>query len=245
MAKYVREIMNPELFSVEPEASRQDTLDFLLMLGVTACPVIDKAGKLLGVVSLHDLLPESGGGRARDRLSVPAVTVVDHATVTEAAAKLSDHHVHRLIVVDDTGRAVGIVSAVDLVAALIGQPVTHPTGFPNLDASGQVSWSGDQLLEPESAEAVPNEPGVLVLVYGGAGREEVPVWVEEVQNLRARVDDLVSGSTPEDASLAHILRRDHGHLRFRTAVVAQPSMRHDTAFRVQRHLRQRLWAKSI
>ena len=243
MAKYVREIMNPELFSVEPEASRKDTLDFLLLLGVTACPVIDEAGTVLGIVGVPDLISDTGGDHTRDRISGAAVTVVDSATVNEAALKLSQHHVHRLIVVDADGRAVGIVSAVDLVSALVGQPVTHPTGFPNLDTSGKVSWSGDQLLEPENAAQVPNEPGVLVLVYGGAGREEVPVWVEDVQNLRARADDLVAGPPPDNAALANILNRDHGHLRFRTAVIPDAALRSDTVFRVQRHLRPRLWSK--
>lgn len=245
MAKFVREIMNPELFSVEPEAARQDTLDFLLLLGVAACPVIDEAGKLLGMVSVRDLIAETGGGRTRDRISEPAVTVSAGDTIAHAAQKLSQHHIHRLVAVDEKGRAVGIVSAVDLVAALVGEPVAHPLGFPHLDESGQVSWSSDQALEPESGESVPNAQGVLVLVYGGIGREEVPVWVEEAHNLRARVDDMVSGDAPESAALANILKRDHGHLRFRYAVVDDQGLRGDTLARLQRHVRQRLWAKSV
>lgn len=244
MAKYVREIMNPELFSVEPEAARQDTLDFLLLLGVTACPVIDEAGKLIGMVSIRDLIAEEGGGRTRDRISEPAVSILQDATVTEAAKKLSEHHAHRLVVIDEKGRAAGIVSAVDLVAALVGLPVEHPHTFPHLDSEGQGTWSDDLVLDADNGERVPNEPGVLVLIYGGAGHEELPVWVSEVNNLRATFDGLAAGAPPDDATLAHIVRADYGHLRARVAPVADPERRRALVDEVQRKVRSRLWARA-
>ena len=239
MAKYVREIMNSELFSVEPDAPRQDTLDFLLLTGITGCPVIDEAGKVLGMVTLRDLVPEVGGNRMRRRISEPAVTVDLDATIEEAAEKLAEYHTHRLLVLDAKGTAVGIVSAVDLVAALVGAPVIHPRGLPRTSSDGRVIWSYDAALEPESSEQVPNAPGVLVLIYGHAGQEEVPVWVEQAQNLRARVDDLLS-APQETPVLAHILQRDHGHLRFRTATIPDDMIRAQAVADLQRALRQRL-----
>lgn len=240
MAKFVREIMNGELFAVEPDAPRQDTLEFLTMLGVSGCPVIDEAGKLMGIVTLRDLIGEGNGERVRDRISTPAVTIDAEASIEEAGRKLSEYQAHRLVVQDDKHRAVGLVSAVDLVAALVGAPVAHPKAFPHVDESGEVSWSDPAVLEPEQGEAVPNAPGVLALIYAGRGRVDVPVWIEAVPNLRARVDDLTSAPQLDKPALAYILARDHGHLHFRYAVLEDEAQRNKTVERVQADTRRRM-----
>ena len=237
MAKYVREIMNGELFAVEPDAPRQDTLDFLLMLGVSGCPVIDEAGKLSGIVTVRDLFPDVGGQRVRDRITSPAVTIAHSATVEEAGRKLTEHQAHRLIVQDEKGRAVGLVSAVDLVAALVGAPVSHPKVFPHTDASGEVEWSDPVVLEPEQGEQVPNAAGVLVLIYAGRGTVDMPVWVESANNLRARFDDLCS-SPQEQAALAYLLKFDHGHLHCRFATAEDPDLRLAAVERVRSQMRR-------
>ena len=41
MARFVREIMNSELFSVRLDAHKEDALDALLEFGITAVPVLD------------------------------------------------------------------------------------------------------------------------------------------------------------------------------------------------------------
>lgn len=239
MAKFVREIMNAELFAVEPDAPRQDTLEFLLMLGVSGCPVIDEAGKLVGIVTVRDLVDPDGGQRVRDRISSPAVTIGSEATIEEAGRKLTDYHAHRLIVQDDKGRAVGLVSAVDLVAALVGAPVSHPRAFPHADASGEVAWSDPVALEPEQSEEVPNAPGVLVLIYAGRGEVDMPVWVEASANLRARIDDLISNPQLDQPALAYLLARDHGHLHFRLAPLEDADQRAAAVQRVQADMRRR------
>ncbi|MDH5670806.1 MAG: CBS domain-containing protein [Myxococcales bacterium] len=229
MAKYVREIMNPELFAVEPDAPRDAALDYLLALGITACPVIDEAGGFKGMVTLADLMSEGGGNRAADRISNPIITIAANATIDEAARKLADLHAHRIVAIDDKGRAAGMVSAVDLVAALVGLPVNHPEGFPRIDAVAGLSWSPDLTLEADQGEQVPPEPGVLVLIYGRAGSEEVPVWIEHNANLRARIDDMLNLPQDAQAQLALILERDRRHLRFRVAVVSDPGARQAAA----------------
>jgi CBS domain-containing protein len=219
MAKYIHEIMNSELFSVEPDASSQDTLEYLLMLGVNGCPVIDEAGKVLGLVTVRDLLPEAGGQHVRDRISQPAITIARQALLADAARMLVEHHAHQLIVQDEKGRVLGNVSAVDLVAGLIGAAVQHPTSFPHTDPSGAIVWSNPAALEPESSEGVPNAAGVLMLIYSRIGHEDRPVWVEEAGNLRARIDDLMSAPQNDEPRLAYILTREHGYLQFKTAVI--------------------------
>ena len=241
MAKFVHEIMNPELFSVEPEAPCRDTLDFLVLLGVSGCPVIDEAGKLIGMVSIRDLVSgaDDGDGRVSARISGPVVTIDQGATIEAAGQKLSEYHTRSLVVLDEKGRAVGLVSAVDLVAGLVGAPVSHPRAFPHADASGEVAWSDEAVLEPEQSEEVPNAAGVLVLIYSAQGRPDMLVWAEAANNLRARVDDLLSAPQVDAPALAHILARDHGHLRFRVAEIADEALRSRTVARVEEEMRRR------
>jgi len=103
--------------------------------------------------------------------------------------------------------------------------VAHPMGFPRVDEVAGLSWSPDILFDTEHTEQVPSEPGVLVLVYGGAGLMEVPVWIEDARDLRARVDSFLSLPQDDRPQLAHVLERDRGHLRFRFAVVGDEQQR--------------------
>ncbi len=49
-------------------------------------------------------------------MSSPPVTIDSAATVREAARLMNDEHLHRLVVVDDHGRPVGVIAAMDFVA---------------------------------------------------------------------------------------------------------------------------------
>ena len=102
-------------------------------------PVVDENGAVLGVVSESDLMQKERrrqlessedlihlGRRRRERavahgtvasdvMSAPAVTITPDAPLAEAAKLMQHKNVHRLVVVDATGRLVGIVSRSDLL----------------------------------------------------------------------------------------------------------------------------------
>jgi len=238
MAKYIHEIMSSELFCVEPAAARQDTLEYLLLLGVNGCPVIDTEGNVVGLVTLRDLLIEEGDQRVQRRISQPAITVRRDETIEAAGRKLAEQHAHQLVVQDDAGRAVGNVSAVDLVAALVGAPVTHPSTLLRDAGEAEPIWSNPAPLEPENTDTVPNAPGALELIYPKKGRVDISIWVEEARNLRARIDDLLAAPQTDQPALAYILERNHGRLLFRTAVVRDDARRaalvKDRAVRLKR-----------
>lgn len=212
MARTVSEIMNRELFGVPQDARIADVLEAILAYGITTVPVLDDARRPVGVTSLRDLLRDD----KEPRITAPAVTIAPAATLAHAAEVMDESGHHHLVVVDADGRAVGMVSSLDLVRALVGRPVKRPPTFPHRDRRFGIVWSDDQVLDAAHAELAPDAPGVLALVRGAAGREEVIVWIEDVRSVGARARELAA--VPQDElALARIL--DHGDVRFRWSVV--------------------------
>jgi len=133
------EIKVSEVMNKRPREVREDTsIDGLLerMLGqIEACfPVVDKKGKLVGIVTESDLLQmfysqipwaTIGGARVREILKYSAKTVGDimtkhpvtvspDMTVGEAMNLMASHKVRRLPVVKDN-KLVGLLSLRDII----------------------------------------------------------------------------------------------------------------------------------
>jgi CBS domain-containing protein len=87
--------------------------------------VVDAKGKVLGVVSGHDLLRFAKNG-VDEKLTVrdvmhPALTIDIHASLREAADRMIQNHHHRLVVIDkDDPDAfpLGAISTFDIVAEM-------------------------------------------------------------------------------------------------------------------------------
>ncbi|MDK9708569.1 MAG: CBS domain-containing protein [Desulforhopalus sp.] len=107
---------------------------------ISGAPVIDAAGKIVGVVSEKDFLKEMGFGatpsfmqiathclnnkscmignlRNRtvgDIMTKPAITGVAEMTIGEISALFVDRQINRLPIIDGGGRPIGIVTRTDL-----------------------------------------------------------------------------------------------------------------------------------
>ncbi|WP_306326919.1 CBS domain-containing protein [Streptomyces venezuelae] len=104
---------------------------------VSALPVLEGEGRVVGVVSEADLLAKeefrgveprpdefaeaakAGAVRAGDLMSSPAVTVHADATLAEAARIMARRKVKRLPVVNDIGMLEGVVSRSDLLKVFL------------------------------------------------------------------------------------------------------------------------------
>lgn len=120
----------------------KDIASLLAEYRISALPVVDEVGRLVGVVSEADLLLKEtfapGDGRhllesgrkrrerakagallARDLMTSPAVAIGPSALITEAARLMHDKNVKRLPVVDEDGSLVGIVTRGDLLRVFL------------------------------------------------------------------------------------------------------------------------------
>jgi CBS domain-containing protein len=153
---------------------------------ISALPVLDMRERPVGVVSRFDLL-RVGRLRARTArgdalLDLPDVPVrkVMHprviavgldATMTEVGRTMLEHHVHRVLVIED-GRLVGIVTTTDamraVAAARMGAPLSHHGSAPVITVSttDPISLATDRLSSAHVAGVVVLEEGRAVGLFG-------------------------------------------------------------------------------
>lgn len=134
----VADVMTKDVLCVHPYATFDDIVRLLARYRVHALPVVDADHRVLGIVSEADLsrTPRPGrahrvllpGHRRRSRARagrlvaqqlMSAPLLVEPATQAGAVAQLLVRHgVRQVVVVDASGRLVGVVSRRDLVAPL-------------------------------------------------------------------------------------------------------------------------------
>ena len=141
MTTAVKDVMATRVVAVREDARFKDIVTALRKYRVSACPVLDAAGQVIGVVSEADLLPKeigsqpfSGPGRllrssgrrgertkaaaltAAELMSAPPITISPQASVIEAARQMHERGVKRLPVISEAGRLVGVVSRIDVLS---------------------------------------------------------------------------------------------------------------------------------
>ena len=139
MQSLVKDLMTPQVVTIGPATPFKEIVARLANHRVSAVPVVDDDGLVLGVVSEADLLlkeefpdpdadiplfwtkrrrlerDRAAATTARDLMSVAVVSIAPDATVAEAARRMHTAGVKRLPVLDEGGRLVGIVSRADLL----------------------------------------------------------------------------------------------------------------------------------
>lgn len=141
MRKIVESVMTRRVAVVTPRAPFKEIVELLAECRVSAVPVVDEHGALLGIVTEEDLLLKEArlqddehllqGPRTRrerrkaeglfaaDLMTTPVVVVRPEASLAAAARRMHEHHVKRLPVIDAAGTLVGIVSRADLLRVFV------------------------------------------------------------------------------------------------------------------------------
>jgi CBS domain-containing protein len=125
----VSELMQPDVKTIGPDATIADLLVSLADARVSGVPVVDRAGRMLGVISNSDVIAleaeaeERGHATlleettVRDVMTPRALTISPDADVRDAARQMLYADVHRLFVASE-GALVGVISTTDLTRAI-------------------------------------------------------------------------------------------------------------------------------
>lgn len=144
-----RDVMVSPVVTVKPDASVKEVAKTLVDRRISAVPVVDDAGKLIGIVSEGDLMHRSETGterryrwwirlmggdaslpadyikvhgcKAADIMTKNVVTASPETPLDEIAILLERNSIKRVPIVKD-GQLVGIVSRANLVQALAAMP---------------------------------------------------------------------------------------------------------------------------
>jgi len=120
----VREIMTRRVTTVPQTMTVAELLDKIAKYHHIGFPVIDESNKIVGIVTLQDVMKVAE--EKRNNISVgeiatkSLITVFPDNSASEAFQKMSEHNVGRLLVVDekDTSLLQGILTRSDVMQAL-------------------------------------------------------------------------------------------------------------------------------
>jgi CBS domain-containing protein len=152
MSKTVADVMSSDPIVVRPETPLKEAIRILAEKRISGLPVIDDAGKLVGIISETDLMwQETGvtppayimfldsviylqnpGAYERDLhkalgqtvgevMSKNPVTISPDKSLKEAAKIIQEHKVHRLPVLDSTGKVIGLLTRGDIIRAMAAE----------------------------------------------------------------------------------------------------------------------------
>ena len=138
-------IMVSDVITVKPDDTVQDVAGLLLVNRISAAPVVDDSGKMVGIVSEGDLLRRGEnrteherpwwlkllmgreflaaefikeyGRKVADVMTREAISAEPDTPVTDIATLLERHRIKRVPIVQN-GKIVGIVSRANLIQAL-------------------------------------------------------------------------------------------------------------------------------
>ncbi|MEW2626193.1 CBS domain-containing protein [Streptomyces sp. NPDC048106] len=207
----VSDVMTTTVAAVGRRAPFKELVEMMQDWQVSAVPVIEGEGRVVGVVSEADMLPKEelrddpapeyrrlrppadmAKGEAitaGDLMTSPAVTVRADATLAEAARAMARARVKRLPVVDETGMLEGVVSRADLLKVFL-------RGDREIEEEVRQEIVARLFPPPDSAVELRVEDGVVTVIGRVRDTSLVPVAARLVRAVEGVVDvrfDLAPG----------------------------------------------------
>lgn len=165
----VASIMSNSVFVVSFYMTVQDAIGFLLKNKVRGVPVVDPSGKLASVITESDLMRLAASKGLETKIEnclvdlvklENIVTLKRQASFAEAYRTFLSKSVHRIIIIDDSGRVQGLVSRSNVLQVLYGpKSVAKEQKAATKDkaeaekAKNEVKPNDVSKLEPKKTEA--------------------------------------------------------------------------------------------
>ena len=138
LGAFAAELMSPHPLSINDQASVRDAAVFLTRKRIGAAPVIDQAGRTVGVISLSDIARHAYGEDAstpsdqpmkvRDVMTPDVLFVRPDTPIKTVIDDLLKLGVHRLFVIDSDEVLIGVISMLDILRHVrhMRTTVLHP-----------------------------------------------------------------------------------------------------------------------
>ncbi len=176
-------VVNP--ITIGPNASLADLMRLKEQYRISGIPVVDDAGKLIGIITNRDVrFATDMNQKVGDLMTRQLVTVKEDVDRAEARRLLHKHRIEKLVVVDDDFRCTGLITVNDMEKA-----AHHPNA--SKDAQGRLlvaaaTGTGDKGYA--RAEAV-IDAGVDIVVVDTAHGHSIHVLnqVTRIKKLSNRV----------------------------------------------------------
>ncbi|MEN3373771.1 IMP dehydrogenase [Dechloromonas sp. ZS-1] len=121
-------------YTVQPNMTVRDVLEITRQHRISGLPVVDKAGKVVGIVTNRDLRFETNLDQPVKAIMTPKkrlVTVKEGASIEEAKELIRKHRLERVLVIDDEFSLRGLITVKDILKS-----TEHPLA--NKDATGRL-----------------------------------------------------------------------------------------------------------
>ncbi|MFC0282170.1 HPP family protein [Camelimonas abortus] len=112
------DIMSRDLISVSRDTPLAEARRLLLAHNVRALPVLEPAQRVAGVIGLREIAAAPDDAGSVGAAMTGAATAREDTPVNALLPALTDGRAHAVIIVDDNGRATGLVTQTDLLWAM-------------------------------------------------------------------------------------------------------------------------------
>lgn len=119
------DIMSKDIVVITPETTPEEARAILIERTVRTVPVVDAAKRVMGVVRLRDL--EHPAERV-DEVMTRAVTAAAADSILSLVGPLTDGRNHAVVIADQDGQLLGLITQTDLIVALSNLAVTARSG---------------------------------------------------------------------------------------------------------------------
>jgi CBS domain-containing protein len=121
-AETAEDLMTSNPVSVSENTTSREAASLLTYREINAVPVINQAGRPIGVLSRADLLRHDHDGAeiatAAKLMTPTVIAVAPKDSALEVVAKMAAFKIHHMFVVDAAGVLVGVISSFDVVRKL-------------------------------------------------------------------------------------------------------------------------------
>ncbi len=189
-------VINP--VTIRPEQTLADALALMAEHRISGIPVVERGGRLAGIVTNRDVRFASDPRQPISELMTKeVVTVREGVDQEEARRLLHKHRIEKLLVVDEDYRCIGLVTVKDIEKAQ-AYPNACKDGHGRLRVAGATGVGPDGIARAEALLAAGADAVVVDTAHGHS--RGVMTTVTEIKRLSDRAQVIAGNiATPEAA----------------------------------------------